>query len=231
MCSFRGSAGGGRDRGPASLHPLRRAAGRMLLPLALAAALGPSPLLAFGLGAFGSYGESYARYTYSDPLSLRRVTRDHAGISWTAGIVFDTDVAADVLVNYRLHVGAGGSERRFPWQKLVTSSYSMYHTFGFAPWRNERFRPWIGPEFGYGLGVSTGNRRHMEAFGTIGVAAGINIHLGSLISLLVEGGFRYGLFAGDLKFIDGMWGQGYGWAVGAGIVFRFGDSYRYVEEL
>ncbi|MBN1531583.1 MAG: hypothetical protein JXA20_02875 [Spirochaetes bacterium] len=221
----------GWGRTPPSLHAARRVLGRALLPMVLAVSLFPAPLLAFGLGAFGTYGESLIRYTYSEPITERRVTRDHRGMSWASGIVFDSDVARDVLVNYRLHVGAGGAERRFPWQRLVMTSYSMYHAFGFSPWRNELVRLWLGPEFGYGFGIGMSNRRHMEAFGTIGVTAGINIHAGPLISFLLEGGFRYGLFAGDMNYIDGMWGQGYGWAVGAGIMFRFNDSYRFVEEL
>ncbi len=202
----------------------------VLLLIAFSVAM-PLRLWAFSIGAYGDYSGSRVRYTYDEFATPIRVTRDHVGSSWSAGIVFDTDAARDVLVSYRLHFGVGSMVRRFPWQRLGMTSFAMHHAFGFGIWRTATHRLWVGPELGYGLGVSPRDNRDLEAFGTIGITGGINFHIGESVSCFLEGGFRYGLFAGDAKYIDGMWGHGFRWTVGAGVLFRFDDSYRYVEEL
>jgi hypothetical protein len=190
-----------------------------------------SPLSAAGIGIFGSYGEGMVRYTYDYRSTGFKSTTLHGGKHWDVGILFDTCVAHDELLNYRLRLAYRECERRFSWETLIMRGFVMYHIFGLGVYRSEYVRLWLGPELGYGMGFDKYEKGNLEAFGTVGAMMGINVHIAGTMTFFIEAGARYGFFAGDANNIDQMYGSGYEFAAGFGIIYRINDEYRYVEEM
>lgn len=184
----------------------------------------------FGVGAYGSYSYGMVKYFYHDPATTRTVRNISMGERIGFGLVFDTAVAQDRLVHYRLHIGFGFMNRSFSWKTYSMYEFAMHHTFGFGIIRTESLRFWIGPEIGYGTGVDRRDKDNLEAFGTVGLTVGLNINIGRYLTFFAECNGRIGLYAGENAYLRHIYGSGYEGTCRGGVMYRFDDLYRYEEE-
>ncbi len=163
--------------------------------------------LSLGIGPFGSAGVGMQSWngTFVMP--------------WNAGggIMFDTALARDTLLNYRttvsfaqnydyryskrpslytLPVSAGGYTARI-YQTVYYKSKEMVKPFsidlasaiGFGVVRTPIVRFWLGPEYFLKL-VTTGSKRYLGLSAGLGLVLGLNINLGSLVTLAFSGSGR-----------------------------------------
>jgi hypothetical protein len=206
--------------------------------------------MALGFGAYFNGGGGHT--TWSD-FSMEGEQYFIGG-----GLLLDTCVAKNRVFNYRLNVGY---DRNLPLELNKTSFRSLkinFHrlnlinTFGFGIVRHSIVRFWLGPQLcvrylnidmkgtDYILPIllrvpfpiefhSIKDRAEVD----VGAALGLNFHLSALVSLTLEGGFRYGVIfnssqsqqsgssatvnlGGDETY------EGYG---SVGVIFRFNDEY------
>jgi len=165
---------------------------------------------AIGLGGYlnGAYG------------SERFDENDYNYTSLGGGLILDTAVEKDSLLNYRLEIGYdkktfdGGGER---------DKYAMNNTFGFGILRNDLVRIWLGPEVGIYYCETAGGFNYFG--GGIGPAIGTNVHLTDLISLSFSADALYQYNIGtESNHDNNQWGE---WKVRASValLFKMGDRY------
>ena len=108
---------------------------------------------------------------------------------------------------------------------------SFQNTFAFAPIRLSLFKWWLGPGFRTNFNYYELNNKE-EALGLSmggGIETGLNLHLGSILSLCVSGGYHwmaYGYAAGDDNIGAIKWGNGPYYFIQAGILFHTGVDKR-----
>ncbi len=119
-----------------------------------------------------------------------------------AGFVYDTTVARDELVNYRVMAG-------YEYMDINLDNYSddeVFHDIyidnfiGFGVYRAENMRVWVGPELRIGYMIGGGDTLTDDARGVelaIGPAVGINMHTGPDFSFALTGGIRQQYFWGN----------------------------------
>ncbi|MBN2160404.1 MAG: hypothetical protein JW807_13500 [Spirochaetes bacterium] len=169
-----------------------------------------------GIGAYGAGGVSSSRWNANSKEASRTSDYFYGG-----GLIIDSAVARDVLLNYRfkggyekyLFQGFGSVSTGRPISRVNTS-----HTFGFGIVRKEKVRFWIGPQLG--LGYIWGERKFTDytifvnssftgplyqyvpyrsgvsykfVSMNLGLELGLNINIGNYVTLFIDCGFGYGV--------------------------------------
>jgi hypothetical protein len=196
--------------------------------LAAVFAFAVSDASAFGLGVYHGMGWGSGEQTIdfdNDYEYTYEGKTDH----WGAGLVFDTAVAKNRLINYRLKIGyeslnfdvddafykVGGRTVHINTddysRELEMDGIMMEHAFGFGVIRGKRVRLWLGPEvrFAYlggrpkvGGDLQEDEEFEMYGFG-FGPVVGLNLNLGSMVTLAWDTGFHYTLYFGEYTDSDG----------------------------
>ena len=198
--------------------PMFKAPARPLALLVVASLLGAAaPAWA---GGFGLALET--EWTNSDisdaiPFNEGRVNRDFD--QWMGGIGFsyDTNVAADELVNYRMKVGYRVGRRTYddkrtfnvprrvesvdPDQETLVvdqdeetvNAFTLHQTVGFGFVRNERFRVWAGPSVRLNVDwyTPTTDLDVVNVAIGMGPEIGVNYHVSDRLSLSLSASYNY----------------------------------------
>ena len=152
-------------------------------------------------GAKGTYDWTY-NYDYY-PVGPTSVNSDFT--KYGGGFVLDTAVAEDQLFGYRLNVG---------YTKIKINNdnapdidgyeFQGYNNLCIGIFRSEYIKFWIAPQLG--LGIISGKyelnnqayfNRFVTYFASIGLAAGINMHISDLISIGLDSGYRVSKHSGS----------------------------------
>lgn len=179
-----------------------------------------SPVLAIGLGVYGNYSmgqyhwdfknSSNTLYKYGYEDFIDRVSTNEEHSCYGGGILLDTAVAKDKLLNYRLGIGYDRNTHYSYTLDLKLNRIIISNTFGFGIIRHDDMRLWLGPQlrFSYNWGkiefdsiyvdrlLSSirgpiyGKEKDNIKYGRIdfGIAIGANIQMTGDISL----GFEFG---------------------------------------
>ncbi|MBT7410262.1 MAG: hypothetical protein HN826_11215 [Methylococcales bacterium] len=178
---------------------------------------------AFGVGVYTHFGSESEDGTQDQTDINGDITSTQAFSSDNDlkgfGFIFDTTLAKDKLLNYRLTVGFENSERNNSTLNGF-KGLNMSHTLGFGLIRKEKLRIWAGPEifFSYyssfdgdttadtsssltvGNVTGTFTPDNVSIFGYgVGLKAGVNLNIGSHITLSATTGFRTGKYSGEIK--------------------------------
>lgn len=204
-----------------------------LLSLLLAA----PPARAVGLGLYGGGGGGSMTWTI-DPDDGSDFDEDADTSHGTFGFVLDTAVSTNSVFNYRLNVGADRFVSEFDdfgpddWE---LSGIVIDNAFGFAIVRNRAVRLWVGPQLriawyeGHPEGREDDEDIQVAAFG-LGPVLGLNLNLGPVVTLALDGGFRWVGYGGewdddatdwtaDLSGTEGMV------FLNASVLFRLGERF------
>ena len=113
-------------------------------------------LMANGIGFYVTGTKRNVEWVYLTP----ETDSDISGIG--LGIVFDSNVAYDMLFNNRIQAGYSSGIAKYEnsrYSDIKYSDFHFYHSFGFGIVREENIRFWIGPlgsvEFGIMPPIST----------------------------------------------------------------------------
>jgi len=227
--------------------------------------------LSLGIGPFGSAGIGMQSW---DGKFVR---------PWNAGggIMFDTALARDTLINYRttvsfaqnyeyryskrpslftIPVSGGGYTARI-YQTVYYRSRELVKPFsldlasgiGFGVVRTPIVRFWLGPEYFLKL-ITTGSKRYLGLSAGLGLVLGLNINIGSLVTLAFSGSgrvmysYRYSEYTSidTSDFVEGSFvpaipayiqpdpritlhqqdhGIGFGGQLNIAVLFRINDNY------
>ncbi len=159
------------------------------------------------------------------------------------GIAFDSNIGKDKLFNYRLGLEymtqeidtvdgdscGGGSDCDF-------TRLNMVNTFGFGVLRTKTVRLWVGPRINLAYNTLEDNSygetftlSHVE-FG-VAPAVGVNVNLGSLVSLGADLDYRFSGLAGTWEFKENSGSDNDTYSGGAtGVTARFYVLFRFGEE-
>lgn len=171
-----------------------------------------SSLYAYGLGVYfnGGVGESRLKRYYLYALPPMYLDFYFKGMNYLygAGLVFDTCVGSESLINYRLQVGI--DEFRYPkTSDIIWAEYnyvpplthghafrlSLKNTLGFAFFRNRSVRAWAGISISsvyYPNNLSSGDYNIIiPRLFTPGIVLGVNYHFYESLSFIAEGGLTY----------------------------------------
>lgn len=213
----------------------------VFLSLCLVAVLGfgLSDAMAVGLGVYGGLSSGNSDWTTDDNYGSYDFKMDSGHTE--AGLVLDTAVAKDRLFNYRLNLGyLKSTYKDDSGDKLELDGFAMTHSFGFGVLRTENVRLWLGPQlrFSYVTGSPKGGSDNYSQFG-VGIAPvlGININLGPVVTLAVDGGYRFSSYFGTYDYTNYSY-SGYSYSdtgsytvseqtpfVNVSLIFRMGDKY------
>jgi len=146
-----------------------------------------------------------------------------------AGFLFDTNLAKNSLVNYRLTFGPEVTNLNFDDEDSVDLfGLALDNTVGFGVLRSKEMRLWVGPDvkiayhWGDGDGI-TDSMRFMEL--GMGPTVGLNLHNGRTWDLCLSLGARWSFFAGDTRSGDvDITGDG------ASVVFRIAFAHRSLDD-
>ena len=197
-----------------------------------------SPLHAYGLGLYfnGGVGESQLKRYYLSASALVNLDFYFKGMNYIygAGLVFDTCVGGDSLINYRLQVGF--DEFRYPQTPdIIWAEYnyipelshghafrlSLKNTLGFAFFRNRSVRAWAGISISsvyYPNNLASGDYNIIiPRLFVPGMVLGLNYLFHESLSCIAEGGLMYE-WSGPRDRLDYMNSlTGY---LSAGVLFR-----------
>lgn len=220
-----------------------------ILCLGLLSVFLTSEAAAIGLGLYTSYGEGSASWDIDWESTFRNSRQisgsgsiesetEHSGI----GFVMDTNVAKDRLFNYRLKLGyeqyidiPEGGGRRDEFEGFI-----MSHAFGFGVLRTRLLRLWLGPQlefFGYSGNPENNDDFDMFLIGMgIGPVIGLNINLGKVVTLAIDGGYNFRYYGGHGEQENSSVGyeeeyeedyeiREHGGYVGFALIFRIGDRF------
>lgn len=147
-----------------------------------------------GLGGYVEYGYLHYAARWDDDGFVENGDQAHVV---SAGVAYDTNLAADSLVNYRVNVGYRHLEKQKGDDDLQLDGLALNVTVGFAPIRTQDMRVWAGPSFGFSYLLcedcaGSGNRAdvHQASFG-IGPEIGVNFHLGESLTFGVTGHYQF----------------------------------------
>jgi hypothetical protein len=167
---------------------------------------------AVGLGFYFGGGGGTADWEYEYKSSSgRKYTGSYDTEPRRAGLgmVFDTAVAEDTLINYRLNFGYErwfdeGEEKMHDFEG---DSVVLRNALGFGALRNEKLRVWLGPQLSFSY--VSGNPEDDEKFDIslygvgFGPVLGVNLHFGDSLSLAMTFGGRYTRYWGDGEYKNG----------------------------
>lgn len=173
---------------------------------------------------------------------------------FTFGVIYESAPAQDKLFSYRGTLGfdiatntrienikfAGGS---LPTSEIDLGENSKYglstnHTFAFGIIRTDRLKWWVGPGvgltfnyydvdtiFGVEIPFVDGKAGHLSVGG--GGETGVNVHLGSSVTLCVGGGIHwraFGFAIGSDDIGSFFWGNGPLYFIQTSVLFRTGPD-------
>jgi hypothetical protein len=168
-----------------------------------------SSLYAFGLGLYGTAAKGTTDWTFTNTNTSTNTEWERSSDVSKRGLGFtlDTTLAFDQLFNYRLQMGytkikidmESGSD-------VKGNEYHLYNSFGFGVFRSEIVRVWLGPQIGFGWikaerqdfpnGAVVNSNEFFSFYFSYGIIAGINFNIGDIITIAVDGGYRFNNQAG-----------------------------------
>lgn len=183
-------------------------------------------VFAFGAGfytQFGSGGESVTQDT-TNILGTVTSSQDYTTDSdWkNFGLAFDTALAKNKLINYRLTLGLETMDRTNSSVSLAGfKGAGMTHTLGFGLFRNQNMRIWLGPEFSLSYynsftddssssrqtvtvanQVGTYSTDNVNILGLgLGLTAGANLNFANNLGLSLSTGYRRKSLVGEVRDI------------------------------
>ena len=215
---------------------------------------------AFGIGGYVNFGAGNVEFEESwdaeDPWA--RLKNEGDVTFYGFGFLLDTAVAKNRVFNYRLQVGyedaefdidtvvnreTGADISNFVADfKLDVDQIVFDNTFGFGIVRKENLRLWFGPQIRVGyisgngdLTDISGTRLELDFDGVIfGFApvVGANFNFSNNLTLGLDLGYRFSLFAGELEKSGlGQWGGDdfdgnmNTYFINFALIYRFNDSY------
>jgi len=155
----------------------------------------PQSTQATGLGLYlPSWGNGTSTISYDEGYE-REIDIDHIGI----GFVLDTKVASRGVFNYRLHLGFESAQYGELEDKF--SRFALDNTFGFGIVQSKAVRLWLGPSIRLAYQTYSSESLNINSFG-LGLAPvlGLNINLGSVVSICPEFGFRFMFLGGEEEY-------------------------------
>jgi len=199
------------------------------------------PLLgqAAGMGISVPYNISETeRISYSN-VNLEKTTYDYKP-STGLGFVFDTNIGKDKEFSYRLDFEYSLAElddsSRLLSSNLLKHKYSIVNTFGFSVYHSRYVRFWAGPRLivQYEHISSSSNISSQNSYGLgMGIATGVNVHLGPKVSLgadidyhgvLMFGGEHY--YLNNETYYSVIGGSNKGSTARLYLLLRFGEQYE-----
>ncbi len=193
-----------------------------------------SRALSGGIGLYGSfsYGHSYWNFAKSGYVGSGDKDEKNNTLGW--GILMDTTVARDSLINYRLEIGYDRVTHSFHSSEIGDLNLHrilLSNTLGFGIIRSEDLRFWLGPqlrlsycwgedkfyEFLTFPGPTAPKTQIKQKFNymsyraDLGITSGVNIHFPGNISLGLECGWRAFLGDGERKIERSIVDYYYGW--------------------
>jgi hypothetical protein len=191
---------------------------KVLMTAILVLAFAPGARAA-GYGGYFEYARAFDSKFTSNSLGDLSYDEDHYGL----GFCFDTNVAQDLLFNYRLSVGYQHVEGDYSGLKQDGDGFNIDNAFGFGIVRNNNVRVWIGP--GVRLGFDFFNDSYDFAIGA-GPEIGVNFLNASQVSIGLTAGYQiaYNINVPDNSHFDDV--DGYEQIAFAKLVvlFRTGDD-------
>lgn len=187
---------------------LKKTGTSVCLVLLLMASMGINKVEAIGLGFYGTTGSGSGSYSLDEVGG----TTDEGDVDIKQmgyGFVLDTAVAKNQVYNYRLNFGIEevdsdykpeSTSQVYPWE---LDRYVLTQDFGFAFFKREFVRLWVGPELK--LSYATGQEAAdptVEAwlFGVgVGPVLGANFNFGPVFTLGLKGGYLFEGYAGQLS--------------------------------
>lgn len=161
------------------------------------------------------------------------------------GFVYDTNIGKNSDFSYRLNLEYTQAEidtsSRLYSGTFTKHKYNVVNTFGFSLYNARYLRLWVGPRLNVQfehVGSDT-NIRRQNSYGVgAAIATGLNVHLGSKVSLgadidyhgvLMFGGESYrtydGTTTGDETLYTTFAGTNKGVTAHLYLLFRFGETY------
>ena len=184
------------------------------------------------------------RISYSN-VNLHKTTYEYKPSSGL-GFVFDTNIGKDRDFSYRLNLEYSLADledsSRLYSSDVSKHKYNIINTFGFSVYHSRYVRLWAGPRLNiqYEHVSSSSNIRRQNSYGIgIGVATGLNVHLGPKVSLAADidyhgvsliGGEHYrtydGTVTGDVTHYTALAGSNKGVTARVYFLLRFGEQYE-----
>jgi hypothetical protein len=203
-----------------------------------------SSLFAFGLGIYGTAAKGSTDWVYTNPdTNIESPTIGSDVTKRGLGFTLDTALAFDSLFNYRLQIGFTKIkiDREQNYLDIKGNEYHLYNNFGFGVFRSEVIRLWLGPQIGFGFIKAEYDSNTMETnkFWTIyyayGIIVGININIGDVATIALDGGYRWNRHAGNstivyksspnTKYDRDVTGKGKEAFIDVSFMFRMGDTF------
>lgn len=197
---------------------------RVTIALLMASVISITPAL-HAIGVGGYFTTHYGWYRFVADESIKMSDSTFGGIKKPApgkpvilggGVVWDTCLAKDELVNFRQHIGFDSHLK----STVRLTQFGLTNTLGFAPVRTGLLRFWLGPQLNlhyrwgkdaknyytptiYALGnpLAILSIRRSYKYITIGtgLALGLNINVHRNVTVAIETGFQIG---------TAIWGEG-----------------------
>jgi hypothetical protein len=226
---------------------IRIAAGRgtRILALAVPMLLLAMPAWSGGIGGSFTYGVSDGEVDDTDDFFPNIQT---SAKHYEVGVSYDTNLAADRLINYRINANFQFVEQKLNQGSIKVdidgTGFSVNQLLGFGLVRTPMFRLFMGPTIHLGFagfddddkvaGVKVNYEELLFTAG-IGPELGINYHVGRNLTVSVSGHYRYGFQLqgfdnplGNSNNSDGVFvGHEHRVGVTMAVYFRFsGDQYK-----
>ncbi|MCU0847235.1 MAG: hypothetical protein MUD12_05040 [Spirochaetes bacterium] len=195
---------------------------------AVAAALfAAADCYAYGLGAYFNFGEASYKSKGGSEIAGMQLNVTSVTILG-GGLMFDSCLFKDRLINYRLGINFGSYAGVF--------SYGFFNTLGFGLIRSESIRLWAGPQIGLRMiqdtqstqayyNVPAQSVNYIDGVFDAGLAFGTNVRLSKNIAFILEGGFRYGFHFGVKNVKNDSRLNGYEGYINIGLAIPINDGY------
>ncbi len=158
-----------------------------------------------GLGGYVEYGFLHYAALWQDDGFVEDGDLAHV---MSAGVAWDSNLATDTLMNYRVNVGYRRLEGAKGDNDLQFDGLAFNLTLGFAPIRTEAMRIWAGPSIAASYLVCekcAGPRDradvHQATLG-LGPEVGVNLHLGKVLTMSITGRYHFETNAQKTYFAD-----------------------------
>jgi hypothetical protein len=174
---------------------------KTVLLLAFALGFGWSGALASGMGFYGQVGFGSSDWEV-DGYNGSDVDLDASESMFGLGYLFDTNVARDALINYRVKLGYEYADINFDGISSSEATHMLHidNILGFSPYRTKTLRFWVGPEVRvlYRWGDGSNLTKDLDGIGIgIGPVMGLNMHMSKNQSFSVSTGIRRSVFGGS----------------------------------
>lgn len=196
----------------------------------------PCATHAVGLGVYGTGGANFNTW------ESREGTYSSQDFLYGGGLVIDSNVAKNAIFNYRFTCGYSQYRIKDPQSGMIIDPFhrvGVGNIFGFGLLRTETVRFWLGPRIDahYIFKRKTINDIEIAGYYIIPIkrtikidlininallALGVNVNLGSLLTLFFDMGVGY---MGVYNINQHENGHGFGLDGRLGVLFRINDRY------